>query len=84
MLEKKRNVYDFLQEITEACQEPIDLTDLYFKIRTSYTLLTSRLNLAVRFGLVKNLEEKYHTTQKGINFLNAWANVQTFLKEETT
>jgi len=84
MLEKKRTAYDLLQEILEACLQPTELTDLFFKIRTTYTVLTSKLNIALRFGLATDLGGKYHTTEKGISFLNAWANVQTFLKEEAT
>jgi len=79
---KKRTAYDLLQGVVEACLEPTSLTDLYFKIKTTYTVLTIKLNTALRFRLIETLGEKYHTTQKGINFLNAWANVQTFLKEE--
>jgi len=79
---KRRNVYDLLQQVVEACQEPRELTDLFYIIKTSYVVLNSRMNIALRFKLVDLEDGKYHTTQKGINFLNAWANVQTFLKEE--
>lgn len=82
MLEKKRTVYDLLQEIVEACQEPIELTDLFYKVRTTYSVLTSKLNIAIRLGLVKNIDQKYHTTPKGKDFLDAWERVQTLLKEE--
>lgn len=82
MLEKRRTAYDFLQEIVEACREPIERTNLYYKIRTTYGVFNGKLNIALRYGLVENLGEKYHITQKGKVFLNAWANVQTLLKEE--
>jgi len=84
MLEKQRTAYDFLQEIVEACLEPRELNDLFYIVRTTYTVLTRKLNVALRLGLIENLHEKYRTTEKGINFLNAWANVQTLLKEEAT
>jgi len=82
MLGKNRTAYDLVQEIVEACLQPSTLFDLFHKIKTSYTILNDRLNIALHFRLVENLGEKYRATQKGINFLNAWANVQTFLKEE--
>lgn len=78
----QRNFYDFLQEIVEACLEPIIITALYYRVKTSYTVLRRSLNIAIRFGLVNQSDEKYHTTPKGKDFLNAWKQVKTFLKEE--
>jgi len=82
MLEKRRNAYEILQEIVEACLEPIESTALYFKIRTSNRVLTSKVNIALRLKLLENSRNKYMATQKGRAFLKAWAKVQTFLKEQ--
>jgi len=82
MLGKKRTAHDILQEIVAACLEPIERTALYYTIRTSNTVLGPRLDDALRLKLVENLGNKYRTTQKGVNFLKIWAQVQNFLKEE--
>jgi len=82
MLGKRRTYYDIVVEIVNTCQTPIGKTDLYYKIKTQFSLFELWLNTSLRFKLIKNVGSKYHTTGKGINFLKAWAGLQTFLKEE--
>jgi len=85
MLTDRRVSYDFVVRITETCLDPIGKTHLYHIIGTTHRSLEQWLNLAIRLKLIKAIDNnKYQTTQKGKNFLNAWANVQTFLKEEAT
>jgi len=82
MLGQRRNVYDIIVEIVEGCLEPTAKTNLYYKIKTSGDVLYRLINTAIRFKLIKNIGNKYQTTQKGKEFLERWAQLQTFLKEE--
>lgn len=82
MIDRRRTAYDFLVEIVEACREPIGKTDLYHKIGTQFNILERWVNAALKFKLIENVVERFRTTEKGINFLKKWAELQTFLKEE--
>lgn len=82
MLGNRRSNYDLLQQIVQGCQEPIEITDLYHKIKTQYQIFKRSLNMALQFKLVENIGNKYQTTEKGKRFLIAWEHVQEFLTEE--
>jgi len=80
---KRRTAYDFLAEITETCQKPIGKTRLYHKIGATYRVFKGWLNAAIQLKLIENIGNKYHTTQKGQNFLSKWRELQAILKEES-
>jgi len=51
-------------------------------MQTSYGVLKRTVDLAQHFKLIENKANKYQTTEKGINFMNRWDELQNFLKEE--
>ena len=82
-MQARRTLYDFLVEIVTSCQEPIQKTDLYHKIKTQFSIFERWLNTTIRFKLVAETgNNKYQTTQKGKRFLIAWEHIQEFLTEE--
>ena len=94
MLGSRRSNYDFVVEILQICVEPIEITNLYHKVKTQHSILMRWLNIALNCGLVENFigkhqkgsrrseQSKYQTTEKGKRFLIAWEHVQALLKEE--
>jgi predicted transcriptional regulator len=80
LLGKRRSPYDFLFEIVQACRFPAGKTDLYHIIRTTHGDFERWLNVAMQLKLIEVVNDKYHPTQKGENFLTAWQEIlQTFL-----
>jgi len=81
---KRRNPYDFLFEITQACRFPATKTDIYHIVKTTYEDFQRWLNVALQVKLIEATAQgnKYLITQKGHGFLTKWQELQTFLKEE--
>jgi len=59
------------------------MTNLFYKMATSYRVLKRTIGLAQQLKLIENRANKYQATQKGVNFVAKWDGLQTFLKEET-
>jgi len=81
LLGKRRTSYEFIVQMVKACLRPIGKTELYYIIKTRHTDFERWLDKAIGFRLIENVDNKLRATEKGINFLNAWAEVQTFLRK---
>jgi len=86
MFLQRRTSYDNLVSTVQGCVKPIGKTDLYYKLKTSFDVFNRWLNLAMRYRLIEDVGEptcsKFQITAKGAKFLEKWAELQNFLKEE--
>jgi len=83
LIERRRNAYDFIAQITQICKDPTGKTALYHAVKTAYRAFERWLNKAIQLKLIQPMEDNtFQTTIKGHEFLKKWAELQTFLKEE--
>jgi len=87
MLTRKRCAHETLAEMVGNCQEPISVSELYYKMETSWGVFRDKKKLALRFKLIEILTDrkkpqKFQTTRKGKEFLETWQKLQTFLSTE--
>lgn len=77
---KRRSPLEMLTEALTICQEPTLKTDVLFGVKTTETILNRTLSVAERSGLINRTEGKYRTTRKGLEFLDTWRKLLSFLE----
>lgn len=77
---KRRSSLEVLAEALTICRSPTLKTDVMFGVKTTVTILNRTLGVAERFGLINRSEEKYHITKKGLEFLQTWHALLSFLE----
>jgi len=83
LLSKHRTTYDILASLLEKIsKDSASITQLFYKMGTSYRILKNSVDIAIRFKLAQKRGSDYHITRKGLAFLETWEKLQTFLKEE--
>lgn len=82
MLSGRRTTYDILASLLKKIStDSISITELFYKMETSYSVLKNCVEVAIHFELAKQRGKHYQITQKGLAFIETWEKLQTFLKE---
>ena len=82
MSSKRRTHRELLAKMLTVCLTPGTISRMIYRVETSGTIIYKLLKDAERFKLINQTEGKYHTTEKGEAFLEAWEKATSFLKEE--
>ena len=84
LLNSRRDRLQIFAEILDLCRKPQTKTRVMYETNLSYTMLQDCLKKLQNQGLleVHHSEVKYATTEKGLQFLQRWVELQQFLKIE--
>jgi len=84
LLNSRRDRLQIFAEILDLCRKPQTKTRVMYETNLSYAMLQDCLMKLQNKGLleVHHSKTKYATTEKGLEFLQRWAELQQFLKIE--
>lgn len=79
----RRSLLQILAEILDLCRKPQVKTRVMYRANLSYKSLQHNLTRLRKNGLLEShsSKETYLTTEKGLTFLQRWAELQQLLAE---
>ena len=81
---KNRNRLNIVAAILEAAKGGASKTHIMYQANLSFSLLEKYLGMTYRSGLIERRSFKYHTTQRGKDFLKTyWQFEERYTKAQT-
>ncbi|HDO42347.1 MAG TPA: hypothetical protein ENH03_05550 [Candidatus Bathyarchaeota archaeon] len=78
----RRNRFEVMYEILFFCRTERQKTKIMYKCNLSFRLLEKYVNFLLSRNLLENLGEKrYHTTPRGMKFLEEYEHIRRMLNE---
>jgi len=78
----KRDRFEIFAAILELCKTPTLRTHIIYKTALSYNVTMNSLGYLIKLQMLRlgKNRKKYETTEKGLDYLNKYYELQEFLK----
>jgi len=80
-MRKRRTFLQLIAEYLEAGKTPRLKTDFLYEAKVSMAIHSSIFNNLVKAGLLSKTDDRYVTTEKGYEWLEAWQKLMEMLGE---
>ncbi len=76
----RRNQFEIIAEILQIAKSGAKKTRIMYQCNLSHRMTSQLLNLLLGTGLLRT-GNSYHTTEKGLQFLQAYQSIETLLNQ---
>jgi predicted transcriptional regulator len=78
----RRSKYDIIADILKLCQDDASITEVIYKSNLNHKVGKSYLAVLMEAGFVVKLDERYHTTWLGTQFLRRFGELQEVFNQK--